>query len=451
MSLPESFGGGAVERSATVDLEALYRRAQVSVPAGVHSNSRHRAPKTPYYVQASGATLTRADGATVTDLVMGNGAVVLGHADPDVTAAVTETLRRGLGAGVESPLSIDAAEAALSLLPPGFQLRFANSGTEAAMHLANIARAATGRPSLCKAEGSYHGWYDPLNASFAVRPDDAGPAEAPCAVPGSGGDDPRWARDTLILPHNHADAAERLLRQNAHRVAAVFVEPVLVDAGYIPCSVDYLARLRAVTRELGMMLVFDELLTGARMDPGSMTAALGIVPDAVMLGKAIANGLPVAAAAATPEWYDAALPGGRSTFVGTFNGHALALAAVVATLRRLRDGSVRRALASATADLRTAFADAAAEAGVEAVLQGDGGHLQWYFAATPVRAYRDTWACRSAPTEAFTTALAEAGFLVAPGVIAHQAISLSHLDGETERLAAAFRPALRRAAAAAGG
>lgn len=419
-----------------------FTRALATVPGGVHSNSRQRLPHPSYFEAASGHELTDVDGRRITDLVMGNGAVMLGYRDPDVTRALQAALETGLGAGVESPLSVRAAESVAAVLPKGMQVRFANTGTEAAMHLAHMARATTGRNSLAKVEGSYHGWYDPLNVSFVPGPRVAGPPEAPVSVPGSGGDDSRWAGDTLVLPHNEPDAAEALLRANKDRIAAVFVEPILVDVGFIPCTSQYLERLRTVTSELSMMLVFDELLTGMRIEPGTVGQALGIRPDAVMLGKAIANGMPVAALASDPAWFEVALPGGKSSFVGTFNGHALSLAAVVATLEKLQDGTIRRRLEDATAMLAGAFDEAARTCGVPAHLQGGGGHFQWYFRDEPVRSYRQLWECAGPSTVALTDALTTMGYATAPGVTAHQAISLSHLGEPVERLAKGFRTAM---------
>jgi glutamate-1-semialdehyde 2,1-aminomutase len=438
----------AIEQAQGERNRAWFERARASVPAGVHSNSRHRSPHPSYFERAQGPYLTDVDGRQVIDLVMGNGAVILGYADPMVTAALHAAVDRGLGAGVESPLSVEAAEAVVATLPQGMQLRFTNTGTEAAMHLSHMARATTGRPSLAKVEGGYDGWYDPLNVSFLPAEAQAGAAEAPATVLGSGGDDARWAADTLVIPHNDADAAEALLRAHAGRVAALFVEPILIDAGFIPGDVEFLRRLRAVTRELGIMLVFDELLTGARIAPGTAAARLGIVPDAFMLGKSIANGMPLAALATTPDWFAAALPGGTSSFVGTFNGHALGLAAVVATQARLADGSVRERLEEATLALEGAFADAARRASLPAVLQGGGGHFQWYFGIERVARYRDLWRCQAAPAAAFWKAMTMAGFAVAPGLAAHQAISLSHVGDPLARVAEAFGPAMAQAAAA---
>ena len=203
------------------------------------------------------------------------------------------------------------------------------------MHALAIARAATGRDGVAKVEGAYHGWFDLLFVSTWPPLAEAGPPERPLPTPGGAGLS-RHAAETVVIPFNDADAAEQVLREHAGELAAVVLEPAMIDVGFIAGEPDYLQRLRAVTAELGIVLIFDELLTGFRIAPGGAREAYGIHPDLTTFGKALANGVPTAILEGRPELMDLANPlaGGAVPYVGTYNGHAVGAAATCATSRR---------------------------------------------------------------------------------------------------------------------
>jgi glutamate-1-semialdehyde 2,1-aminomutase len=420
--------------SVTSNAEALYARARRLVPAGTHSNSRLRAPHPLYLERAEGPYVFDVDGTRYLDCTMGNGAVMLGHAHPAVTDAVAGALERGLTTGHESTLTVEAAELLAELVPDFGLVRFVSTGTEAAMHALHVARAATGRDGVAKVEGAYHGWHDPLWVSCWGAPAAIGPSEEPAAPPASDGLSPD-AADTLVLPFNDVEATERLLRRHASELAALFVEPVLIDLGWIPARRDYLESLRVITGELGIVLVFDELLTGFRLTLGGAREWYGIRPDLTLYGKAIGNGFPVAALEGRPELLALTVPGtGGVSFVGTFNGHAIALAAVVGSLGALRDGSALAHLHRLTEQLNGGLAALGERHGVDVVAAGGGGHFQPYFAPGPVEDYRSALATSAEHYGAFVRALARRNILVAEKPLLHSALSAAHTEEHVDQI-----------------
>lgn len=430
------------ERSAS-----LYERARPLIPAGTHSNSRAATPHPRYFARARGDRLWDVDGQEWTDFVMGNAAVILGHGDERVSDAVTRALADGLGAGVETELSVTAAERFLALVPTADQVRFTNTGTEAAMHAVHLARAITGRPGIAKIEGAYHGWWDEVFVSTWPDVSRAGPASAPNPLPGSAGLREDSVRGAVVIPFNDLDAARRILGSNRERIAALLVEPVMVDVGFIPPDDDYLTGLRALTTELGILLVFDELLTGFRLGNGGAQGKYGITPDLSLWSKGLANGFPVAALAGRREVMERTAPGpGNAPFVGTFNGYRPGLAACVATLEALTDGRVAAELERRSRSLAIAFDAAAAEAGVPARLHAGGGHFQPYFTDRPVRDYRSAATTDAAAYAAWHRELAAAGLLTPSGALLHGAFSAAHTDESLSRFLDASRAALAKLA-----
>ena len=240
------------------------------------------------------------DGTQYLDLQMGNGSVALGYARAEVDAAVVEAIRSGVTTGVETAAAVDAAESLAAVIPNCGLIRFANTGTEALMHATAIARFATGRALVAKVEGAYNGWYDPLWVSTSAPGRPARPLSSPDAPPGSAGL-VAGSATTVVIPFNDVAATSEVLRARADQIAAVVIEPVMIDIGYIPATAEYLIALREITRELGIVLIFDELLTGFRIAPGGAREVYGIQADLSTYGKAIANGYPIAVVEGVPR------------------------------------------------------------------------------------------------------------------------------------------------------
>ncbi len=425
--------------------EELYRRAMQSIPQGTHSSSRKDTPHPIYFRRGEGAWIWDLDGNRLVDCVLGNGALVFGHASPIVREAVEEAMEAGLESGLETELSVEVSELFLCLVPTADQVRFATTGTEAVMHAIHMARAATGRSDVAKIEAAYHGWYDLVFVSTWPDLAKAGAPERPASLPGAGGLNPAAVGSTLVIPFNDAAAAVRLLEANAGRLAAVLVEPVLIDVGYIPPEPGYLEALREATDRLGIVLVFDELLTGFRIAVGGGQERYGVRPDLSIWGKALAGGQILSAVAGRRDLM--AQSAGPAGFVGTFNGHQWSLSAARASLTALGDGSLVRQLEDGICYLATRFDDAARRVGVEARFHGGGGHFQCYFTAEPVRDYRSAARADARRYACFRAAMLDRGVLLAPGYTGHSAISTAHGPDALEVIADAMSAALGEVAA----
>ncbi len=432
--------------SVAANSELLHAAGVGLVPGGTHSNSRLRSPHPLYFERAEGAYLWDVDGTRYLDCMMGNGAVMLGHGHPGVTEAVAAALATGLTAGYETTASIQAVELLASIIPGFGRARLANTGTEAAMHALRIARAATGKERVAKIEGAYHGWHDAFWVSCWGAPDAIGERQRPASPPGSGGLS-RHAAETLVLPFNDIESTEALLREQAGDLAAVFVEPVLIDLGWIPARREYLESLRVLTQELGVILVFDELLTGFRLAPGGAREWYGIQPDLTLYGKALGNGFPVAAVEGRPELLDLTDPAvGAVGYVGTFNGHAISLAAVTASLTALADGSVQARLQQLTERLQAGLTELGERHGVDIVPAGGGGHFQPYFTRGPVEDYRSALTTSPQHYAAFLAACSRRNILVAEKALLHSALSAAHTEADVDELLNAADEALAQIA-----
>ncbi|WP_158578638.1 aspartate aminotransferase family protein [Spongiactinospora rosea] len=418
-----------------ISSRALYQRATRHVPGGVHSNTRFQAPHPTYFARAEGAHLWDVEGNRYLDCTMGNGSVLLGHAHPQVDDAVCAAVRSGLTTGVETEAAVVAAELMAQIIPDFGKVRFANTGTEALMHALAVARHRTGRERVAKAEGSYHGWFDPLWVSTWATAEQVGPAERPAAPPSSAGLS-KVAADTVVLPYNDLDATERLLREHAAELAAVVVEPVLIDIGFIPATAEYLAMLRALTTELGIVLIFDELLTGFRLAPGGARQVYGIVPDLTTYGKALANGYPIAAVEGSAELMATTDPsaGGPVGWVGTYNGHGTAVAATAAALPLLADGTAQGYLDKLGERLRDGFDELARRHGIPVVLAGAGGHFQPYFLPAPATGYRSAMATDARRYTILHKTAREHGVLLPAKPLLHAALSTAHTEDDVDLL-----------------
>jgi glutamate-1-semialdehyde 2,1-aminomutase len=414
--------------------ERLFAAARRVLPGGVNSPVRafRGVGGTPRFIaRGEGAWLEDADGNRYLDLVLSWGPLILGHAHPEVLAAVVEAAGRGTTFGAPTELEVRLAERVVATFPSIEMVRFVSSGTEAAMSAVRLARAATGRPVIVKFDGCYHGHADPLLAS-------AGSGVATLGLPDSPGVTPGTVADTLVAPFNDLAAVEALFAARGPDIAAVLIEPVAGNMGVVPPAPGFLEGLRGITRRAGTLLVFDEVMTGWRVHPAGAQALYGIEPDLTILGKVVGGGLPAAAYGGPRALMEQIAPAGPVYQAGTLSGNPLAMAAGLATLDVLaRPGVWQRAerWAACAADM---LARAAARAGVPLTVQRVGTMLTPFFSAPPVTNYAEAGRADRAAHAVFFHAMLDAGVYLPPS--AFEAAFTSTAHGEAER--AAFEAAV---------
>ncbi|MBO0743638.1 MAG: glutamate-1-semialdehyde 2,1-aminomutase [Candidatus Dormibacteraeota bacterium] len=321
----------------TEESQAFLEEARARFPGGVQSPVRAYAAvggDPPVPVRGEGAHVWDLEGREYVDWVCAYGPLIAGHAHPDVVRAIAGAAHLGgpFGATVEGELRL--ARLIQRRMPSVERIRFVNSGTEAAMSALRVARAATGRDLVLKFEGGYHGHADHLLAS-------AGSGIATLGLPGSAGVPAAIAAQTLVVPRALA-AAQEAARAHAGEVAAIIVEPVGANVGVVPPEPGFLEGLRALSSELGALLIFDEVITGFRVAPGGAQERYGVKPDLTVLGKIIGGGLPVGAYGGRADLMDLVAPLGPVYQAGTLSGHPLVMAAGEATLRLLDDAAYAR-------------------------------------------------------------------------------------------------------------
>ena len=308
----------------------LVQRAREHSPGGVPSSFQDSPPFPIFVDRGAGSRVWDADGNEYVDFHNGFGVNVVGHAHPLVVAAIAE--RAGRGTHFAQPgedFVVVAAELARRFQLP--QWRFTNSGTESTLDAVRLARGFTGRERLVKIEATYHGHHDSLMVSVEPKPELMGPADAPNSVPQSEGIPRAVVELVTVVPFNDLGAAERVLAGHPGEVAAIIVEPAMMNIGMVLPEPGYLAGLKEIAHRHGAVLIFDEVKTGVTLAPGGATEAFGVIPDIVCLAKAIGGGLPCGAVGATTEIMEM-VASGRISQMGTFNGNALTMAASKATL-----------------------------------------------------------------------------------------------------------------------
>ena len=360
-------------------------RANRSIPGGVNSPARAFGAvggEPPFMASAHGQYLYDIDGHQYIDYIGSWGPMILGHGHPKVKRAIADALETGTSFGAPTERESEIAEAVIAAVPSIDKVRFVSSGTEAAMSAVRVARGVTGRNKIIKMTGHYHGHVDALLVQ-------AGSAATTLGTPNSPGVTPGAIADTILVPFNDAQAVEDALAAHPGQVAAVLLEPVAGNMGLVPPKPGYLERLREATSKDGAMLFFDEVMTGFRLSYGGAQERFGITPDVTCLGKIIGGGLPAAAYGASGRIMDFVSPVGPIYQAGTLSGNPLAMAAGLATLRELRDGSPYERLEAASARLEDGLRKAATDAGVRHVVQRVGSMLTLFFHDGPVENYED--------------------------------------------------------------
>ena len=367
--------------------DELFKRANRTIPGGVNSPVRAfgAVGGTPRFaVRGEGAYLEDADGTRYVDLCQSWGALLFGHARKEIVEAAVEAASRGTSFGVPTEGEVLLAERIVDMVPSIEQVRLVSSGTEAAMSAIRLARAATGRDTLLKLEGCYHGHSDVLLARGA------GSGLATFSIPSTPGVTAGAARDTMIAPFNDLDEITSLFEANEGTVAAVIVEPVPANMGVIPPDDGYLEGLRLLCDEHGALLIFDEVITGFRIARGGAQERYGITPDLTVLGKVMGGGFPCAAFGGRRDLMEQLAPAGPVYQAGTLSGNPVAVAAGLAALELVDREDPYPALETTAEDLQAGLALAFDSNGIDATINRAGSLLSVFFSERPaVRNFDD--------------------------------------------------------------
>ena len=409
--------------------EDLFERARRVIPGGVNSPVRaYRAVGgiPPFIVRGDGATITDADGRTYLDYVQSWGALILGHAHPRVVAAVKSAAELGSSFGAPTRGEVELAERLCAAVPSIEKVRLVSSGTEATMSAVRLARGFTGRASLVKFSGCYHGHADGLLAR-------AGSGVATFGLPDSPGVPEAAASDTIVAPLNDPRTVERVFDETGDRIAAVIVEPVTANMGVVPPAPGFLETLRKVTEARGSLLIFDEVVTGFRLGPGGAQQRFGVTPDLTTLGKIIGGGLPMGAFGGRADVMSALAPEGPVYQAGTLSGNPLAVAAGIAVLDVLAEDSPYDRLEALAQSLCEGLARAAAASRIPVTINREGSMFSVFFAPGPVADFEAASGQRSDAFATFFHAMLRRGVSLPPSAFEGWFVGTAHTDGDVRR------------------
>jgi glutamate-1-semialdehyde 2,1-aminomutase len=422
----------------TTRSQRLFSRAQQLLPGGVDSPVRafKSVGGSPLFIaRASGATLVDVDGNKYLDYVMSWGPLIHGHAPKGLTQAIARAAKDGTSFGAPSPLEVALAERVTKLMPSLERVRFVNSGTEAAMSVLRVARAATTRERVIKFQGCYHGHAD----AFLVQ---AGSGALTFGLPDSPGVTRGASADTLIASYNDLHSVHSLFAANKDAIAAVIVEPIAGNMGVVPPADGFLDGLRQACDAHGALLIFDEVISGFRASAGGAQQTTGVRPDLTCLGKIIGGGLPVGAYGGRADLMALVSPSGPVYQAGTLSGNPLAMTAGIWCLDQL-SSKLYRQLASLGLRLAGGLADAAREAGVPLQVNAVGSLLTPFFTDRPVRNYATATTARTDQYGKFFRGMLARGVYPPPSQFEAWFLSAAHTTKDVDRTITAARAAMK--------
>ncbi|MCZ6679159.1 MAG: glutamate-1-semialdehyde 2,1-aminomutase [Candidatus Poribacteria bacterium] len=409
-------------------LEA-WQKSQQFIPGGVNSPVRayRSVGGNPLFIQrGNGAKIYDIDGNEYIDYVASWGPLILGHAHPRVLDAIQGAMGSGTSFGAPTELETDLAELIVNAVPSIEIVRLVNSGTEATMSAIRVARGYTGRDKIIKIAGCYHGHADALLAK-------AGSGVATFGLPDSSGVPADFTRHTLTVPFNDADAVRQTIEANPDQIACLILEPIAGNMGVIPPHDGYLQELREITAEHGIVLIFDEVITGFRVAYGGAQSLYNVTPDMTCLGKIIGGGLPVGAYGGKKEIMQSVAPLGDVYQAGTLSGNPLAVSAGIATLKTLAEPGVYEQLENLVQPLAEGLQDATKRNAIDACHNRVGSMLMLYFTDKTVVDYESAQTSNTDRYGRYFWGLLERGVYIAPSQFEAGFVSLVHTQTDIDQ------------------
>ncbi|HUH78592.1 MAG TPA: glutamate-1-semialdehyde 2,1-aminomutase [Methanoregula sp.] len=403
----------------------LFAEAEGLMPGGVSSPVRAIKPYPFYTAGADGSHITTVDGETLIDFCMAYGPLLLGHAHPEIRRAIEEQLERGWLYGTPSPLEPEFARIITGDHPGMDMLRFVSTGSEATMAAIRLARGFTGKKDIVKIEGGFHGAHD----AVLVK---AGSGAVTTGVPDSAGVLADLVAHTRQVPYNDTEALETLLSTH-HDVAALIIEPVLGNIGPVLPEDNYLHDIREITGTYGVLLIFDEVITGYRLGIGGAQKMFGVQPDLTTLGKIIGGGLPIGAFGGRREIMKLVSPAGPVYQAGTFSGNPLSLTAGIATVRWIR---ARPSLYGKLAERTRAIGESIGSG--QGSFVSLGSMFKYFFRPAPPRNYREAKECDTEAFGRFWGRMLDCGIFLPPSQFETNFLSAAHTEQDCTTLAQAY-------------